>query len=144
MVSATILLSSATSLECASWVYAHDEKQAAIAREKASDRTQHLERPATDAKASDQKFALRNTPLRFLPLTPMQATKVNAAIRLRQDVGRWLSPRQKLLLGMIELQLASNPQVLIDLTQPKSIDQLDEYVAQLRAALNEPAVIQSP
>ncbi|HMB69360.1 MAG TPA: VPGUxxT family thioredoxin-like (seleno)protein, type 2 [bacterium] len=46
------------------------------------------------AKESDQKYSLARSELRGLALTPAQATKVNAALRLGRDPLVWLSPRQ--------------------------------------------------
>ena len=46
------------------------------------------------APASDQQHALTGTPFAKLDLTPMQRTKVHAAITLGTDPKVWLSPQQ--------------------------------------------------
>lgn len=46
------------------------------------------------ASASDQQHALAGTPFAKLDLTPMQRTKVHAAITLGTDPKVWLSPQQ--------------------------------------------------
>lgn len=43
----------------------------------------------------DDKYNLKATAYRALALTPMQATRVNSAIALGGDPGRFLSPRQR-------------------------------------------------
>jgi hypothetical protein len=46
------------------------------------------------APASDQQHALRGTPYDKLELTPMQRTKVHAALQLGTDARTWLTPAQ--------------------------------------------------
>ena len=48
----------------------------------------------TPAPKSDQQHALGNTAYAKLELTPMQRTKVHAALTLGQDPKPWLTPRQ--------------------------------------------------
>jgi hypothetical protein len=55
-------------------------------------------RPAPD---SDDKRQLRAHPLRHLPMTEAQRTKVNAELGARGDPGRWLSPRQRRLAAAL-------------------------------------------
>ncbi len=95
------LVKSAQELECARTVYAHDQEQFAKATKLAGHKVVLVESPARNAKASDQKYALNRSELRHLPLTPMQATKVNADLRNGEDPRRWLSPRQKQMLRAV-------------------------------------------
>lgn len=88
---------------------------------------------ARDAKASDRKFHLRRSPLRFLPLTPMQRTKVNAALGRGGDAGEWLSPRQRRLLGRVS---AAAPERLQDLEAPERTEELAAYERELRRRLD--------
>ena len=92
-------LKAAQSLDCAQMVYAHDQGQLAEATKLAASKVAPIESPARDAKSSDQKYWLNRSELRHLPLTPMQATKVNADLRNADDPTRWLSPRQKAMLN---------------------------------------------
>ena len=55
--------------------------------------------PPRPAKASDDKRHLQRSPLRALELTPLQQTRVNAALAAGEDATRWLSPRQRAALG---------------------------------------------
>lgn len=45
------------------------------------------------AKASDRKFALRRSVLRYVPMTAAQRSRVNASLRTRKNPAQWLSPR---------------------------------------------------
>ncbi len=51
------------------------------------------------ARASDQQRHLRASPLAALDLTPLQRTRVNAALASGDDPARWLSPRQRAALS---------------------------------------------
>ncbi|MEM8884964.1 MAG: thioredoxin family (seleno)protein, partial [Planctomycetota bacterium] len=46
----------------------------------------------------DNKYQLSRTHYRYVPLTPIQATRINANVR---DGARWLSPRQKAYLDLV-------------------------------------------
>ena len=103
------LVKAAQSLDCAQVVYAHDRKQLAEATKLAASKVAPIEAPARDAKSSDQKYWLNRSELRHLPLTPMQATKVNADLRNGADPTRWLSPRQKAMLKQRREPAAPRP-----------------------------------
>lgn len=51
------------------------------------------------ASAANQKYYLRDSPLARLDLTPLQATRVNAALASGGDAIEFLSPRQKAALS---------------------------------------------
>ena len=92
--------------------------------------------PARNAKPSDRKFALRRTELRYLPLTPMQATKVNADLRLGREATRWLSPRQMEILTAIRSALKDDAGVLTALKPADSLEGLTAYQDKLTARLD--------
>jgi hypothetical protein len=48
------------------------------------------------------KYYLSQTPYRFVPMTPLQAIRMNRAVYRRQDPEQFLSPRQRTLLAAIE------------------------------------------
>ena len=50
----------------------------------------------------EQKYYLSKTPLKYIPMSPSQASRVNAAIASHADSLQFLSPRQILLLKIIE------------------------------------------
>ena len=89
------LIARAQRLECASTVYARDDAQLATARAKVAERAVRSDEAAKDAEASDQKHALRASPLRSVPMTAAQAAKVNAALAAGQDPMPWLAPSQR-------------------------------------------------
>lgn len=129
------LLESAKEQGCASHVWATTAAQLETAREVLGDRARELDGEPRDAKASDQLYYLRNSVLGYLPLTPLQARRVNGALYTKRDPGRWLSPRQTDLRERIEKTLAADSQALAELKRPSEIDQLDEYTEKLEAAL---------
>lgn len=136
VVSYEQLLTTAIREDCATRVYAHTAAQLAHAKAAVGDRAVMLATPATDAQPSDQLFALGRSPHRFLPLTPMQATKVNADLRLDRDAERWLSPRQRDLLRRIERALERDADALKPLARPQQVDKLIAYQVQLIAAID--------
>lgn len=131
------LVDSAASLECASFVYAGTEEDLAVARKKLGDRARPLDEAAKDAKQSDRKYSLRQTPLRHLPLTPAQASKVNAALRLGADTNRWLSPGQQRLLAVIKQKLEADPDLLAGFVAPERSEDLPGYQSRLLETLGK-------
>ncbi len=129
------LVSAARKRQCAIKIYAHDDEQLETARGLAGEIAAGLDAPARSAKASDQKFALNHSELRHLPLTPMQATKVNADLRAGKDPSRRLSPRQRELREAIKRALAQDENVLRGLERPDALAALAAYEDELRARL---------
>jgi hypothetical protein len=130
------LVGRARERQCASKVYAHDDGQLEIARRVVGDGARRLDEPARTAKPSDQKYALTGSELRYLPLTPMQAMKVNADLRRDKDPKRWLSPRQQEMLSAIRTALAADTEALAGLERPDSIEGLATYQVTLQARLD--------
>ena len=92
------------------------------------------------APASDQLYYLQHSPMRYVPLTPLQAVKVNAALGLKQkDPMQWLSPRQVALLRRIKLMGEADSADLHALQPPRSLHQLPAYDQRLRELLRGPA-----
>ena len=125
------LLGAAKELNCTSQVFTTTPAQAEVAQ------SAGIESAALDpdalrpAKTSDDLHSLARSPMRFLPLTPLQALRVNAALRQGEDALALLSPSQRALA----LRVAEGSKKLANLERPVAIDQLDEYTAQLEAAL---------
>ncbi len=90
---------------------------------------------ARAARRSDQEFYLGRSTLRFLPLTPLQATRVNASLGSGVDPARWLSPRQRTLAGEIDAAFRREPGRFARLERPASIAALPAYERDLGAAL---------
>jgi hypothetical protein len=88
-------------------------------------------------------FWLSHTDFRYLPLTPMQAMRINAALRDREDPRIWLSPRQIALLDEVELALIHDRRSLAGLERPRVAAELDRYTRTLRDRLDEAAARRS-
>ena len=87
------------------------------------------------AKATDQRYYLRQTAWRHLPLTPLQATRMNAALRKKQDPRAFLSPRQQELWQQVTASVSDQPRALAEFTYPDDVRQLPGYAQRLRKKL---------
>ena len=140
------LIDAAKSFECASKVFTHSPSQLEIAKRKVGKEAIDLQNDAQikEAKASDQKYYLLQTPLRHLPLSETQATKINSALKSGQPIESWLSPRQTKLLKRI---LAANKQdkhALQALQYPGKTSELAEYASVLIGKLNDLEEVSPP
>ncbi len=132
------LLGHAKEHGCTTKVWTTSDEHLAAAKKVVGDQAVSLgETSIRVAKESDQVYYLRNSPLRFLPLTPLQARRVNGAMYLKQDIKPWLSPRQLELATSVQAKLAKSPKALDGLERPADLAQLDEYEAELRAKLQD-------
>lgn len=87
------------------------------------------------APASEPLHRLRRSPLRLLPLTPLQALRVNAALTADRDPNAHLSPRQSHLRTRILRALRLDGRALRELTRPAHLEQLPGYLIALERAL---------
>jgi len=142
-ISLPALIRAADAIGYASKVYLRGDEQLVEARSIIESRAQPSPAAPHIAPPSDQKHSLAQSDLRFLPLTPMQATKVNAALRLNDDFRTWLSPRQLQLITQIKRALEADPASLDGLVRPESTRDLGRYEDQLRMRI-ETALGQSP
>ena len=104
-ISYASLVKKAKALQCASQVFARDGKQQEQARKlvgSAVVRTDEAIRPD-----KQPKYYLSQTAYRFVPMTALQAARVNAAIGRKHDPKPLLSPRQIKLLETIEKNRAA-------------------------------------
>jgi hypothetical protein len=94
------LLKRAGSQSCASKVYAHSSDQKKQATDIVGEnRVADARRMRPD---SQPKYYMSHTLLRHIPMTPLQASRVNAAVGRRQNTEKFLSPAQLALLRMVE------------------------------------------
>ena len=121
------LLSAAQSRHCASVVYPRNPMQLTVARRLAETPVRLSDTESRTARTGDQKYYLQFSTLRHVPLTPAQATKVNAALRLKTDPLVWLSLSQRELAGTIELGLQARPDALAVLAAPETLVQWADY-----------------
>ncbi|HEX9793420.1 MAG TPA: VPGUxxT family thioredoxin-like (seleno)protein, type 2 [Planctomycetota bacterium] len=130
------LLDRARELECASLVYAEDDAQLAAARAKVGAEAQLRTAVTRTAKASDQLWYLRQSPLRFVPMSALQQRRVNAALAAEESPYRVLSRRQ-IHLGEIvpalDAEQLGGLAELPPLTEFASVDA--ELLRRLHAAL---------
>jgi len=95
VVSYSDLLRAARARDCAHAVFARGADEAQAAAEVFGDAVRETDAPIRRADEADQKRHLRASELAGLDLTPMQRTRVNAALANGTDPLRWLSPRQR-------------------------------------------------
>ncbi|HHH27082.1 MAG TPA: thioredoxin family protein [Polyangiaceae bacterium] len=86
-------------------------------------------RPASD---SDRKYHLGRSRWRYVPLTPWQASRVNAALGRQGDPMKWVSPRQR---GLYQRIAEANSEVLDGLERPDNLRELAAYQRELLARL---------
>ncbi|MFT7462723.1 MAG: hypothetical protein ACI9EF_001065 [Pseudohongiellaceae bacterium] len=95
-----------------------------------------------DAKVSDRKFYLGRSPARWLPLTPLQATRINAQLEsaagqsLADALGDLLSPKQVAWLARIESKLGQQPSAFDGLQRPDTVGALSDYENDLELRLS--------
>lgn len=94
------LLSNALAQQCASKVFARSAAQEQAAEKLVS---QNVKRTDDTIRADKQpKYYLSNTPLKHVPMTQLQACRVNSALGGKHDPREYLSKRQIKLLQIVE------------------------------------------
>jgi hypothetical protein len=129
------LVAAADRLDCAVAVLTTSDEQLSAARAAVGERARAWDGKSSERPRSDRTHALNASPLRFLPLTSMQAMKVNSAVAAGDDARRWLSPRQVELARKVDAALARDAKKLDGLERPSSIAALWDYAEQLRRRL---------
>lgn len=129
------LLDTAIQFGCAKRVWTTTGAQAEVASAKLGDAAVPFDGKLRDAKDSDQLYYIERSPYRYLPLTPLQARRVNGALYGKKDPAAWLSPRQTELLRRIESCLSKDKSALKGLERPSKIDALGAYEKTLRSKL---------
>ena len=94
------LLERASKMQCASGVYSDDEYERKIASsEIGKDKSKYTK---SFRKDSEDKYYLRHSNLRFLPLTDLQKTRINSMLGDRLDPTELLSPIQVKFLNCLD------------------------------------------
>ena len=132
------LLKQARCVKDPSTAYVYDQESLEVAKRVVGTDAVLIKTAARVAKTSDQKYYLRQTPYFLLPLTRVQAARLNAVIgdkKIGRDPRAWLSPSQLALLAAIEKRFRTNRQQLQKLTPARDPKNFASYTAALRWAL---------
>jgi len=137
------LLEQAEKMECTSAVYTFDDQQKQIASEANVGPVipwqESLE--TRQVKKAEQKYYLRNTAFQHLPISELQAVKINVAVspmhNKRTSPQEFLSPRQLKLLERIRKVLKRDPQALAGFDFPEDQSQLINYNQRLLEQLDK-------
>lgn len=130
-IALTALLDEADALECLDRVYLTGEEQLEAARGRVGDRARLHEDRAADAKPSDRKYHLRQSHLRHVPLTPLQATRINADLAHERAPEMRMTPRQRQLAVRIATALEERPELFGGLERPEDVYALAGYREEL-------------
>ena len=131
------LLKVAAEKGCATRAWTTTEAQANGARMRLGELATALTEDPRDAKESDQLYYLRDTAMRYLPLTPLQARRVNGALFQAKNPEKWLSPGQIALLDLVETKVGKHATALKGLVRPTKINELASYSRKLKKALTK-------
>jgi hypothetical protein len=139
VISYSQLLQRAGAMECTAAVYTYDARQLELARAAGlSEVRPWQEDLATrQVQKSEQKYYLRNSELAYLPLTELQAVKMNAALgeQSAADPEGYLSPRQRQLLQRVRRALQRDESSLEGFGFPEEPRQLPDYQRRLQERL---------
>ncbi len=131
------LVNLASQVKCVSEVITTNERQTKLLQDAGGIASSALEpgEKLTSAKESDQRYYLKQNAMQYLPLTALQATRINSALRLKKDAEIYLSPRQKTLLTRIKEVLQKSPAQLDGMAFPDSSAAMADYQDRLQSKL---------
>lgn len=129
------LVRAADGASCARRVWAADAESRRTASRVVGDRATTAGTRPRPAPPDDDLRSLARSPLRWVPLTRLQALRVNAALASGAPPDAWLSPRQLALHAGIVAALARDPRALDGLERPDDSAELGTYAARLGARL---------
>ncbi len=130
------LVEFAKSKSCTARVFTTTAEQLELARSKVGDAAVAMEGSLRVSKESDQLYYLKRSPLQHLPLSPLQARRVNSALGTKQDAEAWLSPRQRDLAKQVQGVLAGQANGLDGFERPTKLAEMATYEDRLRARLS--------
>jgi hypothetical protein len=122
-------------MKCASRVYARSDEQLDPARAifgKAVERSD----AKVDTRTQQQYNLMFKPAYHYLPLTSIQATRINSAVASRQDADRFLSPSQLALKTRIEKLLAADGNLSARMRKQLKPDRSAEGIIGYAAALD--------
>ena len=140
VISYASLLAKARQMKCTDAVYTFNDEQQETAQKAGVENiiTWQEDLETKQVAKAEQKYYLRNSIYGYLPLTELQAIKMNALLggrKSRWEVKDFLSPRQKKLLVRVRRALAKNPQALQQFGFPEDQRDLIAYQQQLEKKL---------
>ena len=129
-------------VEKPSTAFVHDAKHLDVAKKIARGDAKLSESVAKDTKTSDRRYYLRRSPCWLLPLTDVQAVRINAVLGMKKgarmttrDPKDLLSPSQQKLLVLVQEHWKAKRKVLGTLEPARSPAQFAAYEKRLRAVL---------
>ncbi|MHC4601487.1 MAG: VPGUxxT family thioredoxin-like (seleno)protein, type 2 [Planctomycetota bacterium] len=136
VVSYETLVKEAKRLKCAGRVFARTDAQLDLARLLVGKAAVRSDKPV-NTKTTQQKHLSTRPRYHYLPLTSLQATKVNSAIAFKKSPDVLLSPGQLVLKEEIGRALSEDPKFLSDLKPDRTPGGLAAYAAALKKRLAE-------
>ncbi len=130
------LVEQAKKQDCAHRVFARTDEQISIARKIVGDEVTRSD-TSVDTSTQQQYHLSKRPEYHYLPLTQLQATRVNAAIADGQTPEAYLSPNQIALSKRIAAIQLKNPESLKTLKPTRNAEALPTYARELEATLNE-------
>lgn len=129
IVSYASIVETALKVRCATTVYTRSASQEIVAMKLARDQAEPIAEKefGRPAKRSDQKYYLRNSALRLLPLTAVQETRVNSALGRREKPNPYLTVTQYEMLKAIQTKLPNNRDLAERLATAKAKMDFNSY-----------------
>ena len=128
------LLQKAKEMDCTHRVYARTDDQLTVAKGLVGNLAARSN-AAVDAKTTQQYHLAYYPQYHSLPLTLLQATKVNAALANRESPDAFLSPSQLSLVKVLTKRITENPKALADLKPDRTYEGIIKYAKALEMRL---------
>ena len=130
------LVASAKEVDCTHRVYARTDKQLTVARKLVGAQAMRSD-AAVDTKTTQQYHLSHYPEYHLLPLTAMQATRVNSLLASRESPDALLSPTQLAQHKVIAERLARNPKAFAELRPDRTPEGIARYASVLEARLRK-------
>jgi len=124
LISYEELLSSANKSSCANHVFTENQKQDTKAENLVGKK--RVSKKSKFRLDKEPKYYLSNSIYRFIPMTQLQAAKVNSKIGKRQSPEEYLSPRQLKLLDLIKKNPNKKWKSAINISLEKAWKKIEE------------------
>ncbi len=131
------LLTKAAAVDAASFVFARTDAQLDTARRVLHGRARRIDETPEHAPLEQDKPHLKRSHLRYLPLTPMQAMRINSDLATGHDPARWLSPRQIRLAVLLARGERLSPSLLSNLEPPANFFDVASYEREIHRRLKQ-------